>query len=299
MKNNLFIGAMMIISCLLVQNAQAQLTVTENGNVGIHTDTPLSYLSVGGSGISNAKVFVRGSGVEDVEQFGLVSYLTWGTATNRKYAIYGYSEASDGNMIGVKGEATSLGTSSTSATFGVYGLADGANSGRNYGVYGLLKAGTFNGTGIYGTNSTTVPTISARYAGYFYGNTYVNGTLYSTSGFQSSDARLKTNITDIKSDALIKIKELHPVQFQWQQVEDISIEDSKIIKTPHFSEDVDFNQKHYGFIAQDVQKLFPDLVKEDGSGYLSVNYVELIPLLVNAIQELSAEVEMLKAQQQR
>lgn len=299
MKYNLFFGAMLFISCSLVQNVHAQLTVTENGNVGIHTDTPLSYLSVGGSGISNAKVFVRGSGVEDVEQFGLVSYLTWGTATNRKYAIYGYSEASDGNMIGVKGEATSLGTSSTSATFGVYGLADGANSGRNYGVYGLLKAGTFNGTGIYGTNSTTVPTISARYAGYFYGNTYVNGTLYCTSVYQSSDARLKTNIADIKSDAILKIRELHPVQFQWQQVADISADDKENNKSPHFSEDVNFDQKHYGFIAQDIQKIFPDMVNEDGSGYLGVNYVELIPLLVKAIQDLSAEVETLKAQQQR
>ena len=53
----------------------------------------------------------------------------------------------------------------------------------------------------------------------------------------------------------------------------------------------DIDQKHYGFIAQDVQKLFPELVKEDGSGYLSVNYVELIPILVNAVQELSAKVE--------
>lgn len=49
-------------------------------------------------------------------------------------------------------------------------------------------------------------------------------------------------------------------------------------------------------MAQDVQKLFPDMVHEDGAGYLSVNYIELIPLLIQTVQELSTEVEELKKQ---
>ena len=44
-------------------------------------------------------------------------------------------------------------------------------------------------------------------------------------------------------------------------------------------------------LAQEVQKLYPELVQEDGNGYMSVNYMELIPLLVNAVQELSAKVD--------
>lgn len=293
MKHTFFIGAMMLVFSFGVQNVHAQLKVSENGNVGIHagSGSPLSYLSVGGAGLSNSKLYVYGSGTASGDQYGVYSYLSWGTVANWKYSVYGLSKGINGSMVGVKGEAAPINTSSTAATYGVYGIAGGTNNGKNYGVYGLLKSGSSNGTGIYGTNSTTIPTISARYAGYFYGNTYVNGTMYCTGGYQSSDARLKTNIADIKSDALLKIKELRPVQFQWQQVEDISLEDKEIIKTPHFSEDVDFEQKHYGFIAQDVQKLFPELVKEDGSGYLSVNYVELIPLLMQAIQELSEKVE--------
>lgn len=73
----------------------------------------------------------------------------------------------------------------------------------------------------------------------------------------------------------------------------VIIEDTVTIKVPHFSSDTDFKREHYGLIAQDVQKLFPQLVDEDGAGYLSVNYVELIPLLIQAVQELSAEVEKL------
>ena len=54
---------------------------------------------------------------------------------------------------------------------------------------------------------------------------------------------------------------------------------------------------HYGFVAQELQEIAPELIREDGAGYLSINYIELIPLLVQKVQDLSAEVEELKAQQ--
>ena len=56
------------------------------------------------------------------------------------------------------------------------------------------------------------------------------------------------------------------------------------------------NTTHYGFIAQEVQQIAPELVQTDKAGNLSINYLELIPLLVQKVQELSAEVETLKAQ---
>ena len=97
---------------------------------------------------------------------------------------------------------------------------------------------------------------------------------------------MKTNIKEIKTDALQKVQNLRPVSYTWQQPKDPN--------APKFSADVDMQRKHYGLIAQEVQKLFPELVQEDGSGYLTVNYTELIPLLIQAVQELSTEVEQLK-----
>jgi hypothetical protein len=49
--------------------------------------------------------------------------------------------------------------------------------------------------------------------------------------------------------------------------------------------------KHYGLIAQELQKIYPTLVTENQDGYLAVNYIEIIPLLVRSIQELNAKVE--------
>lgn len=51
------------------------------------------------------------------------------------------------------------------------------------------------------------------------------------------------------------------------------------------------SQLHYGFIAQQVQEVLPELVHTDADGYLSVDYISVIPLLVNAIQELKGRLE--------
>lgn len=45
------------------------------------------------------------------------------------------------------------------------------------------------------------------------------------------------------------------------------------------------NKRHFGFIAQDIQEILPDLVHKDSSGYLSLDYISVIPLLVNAFNE--------------
>ena len=49
--------------------------------------------------------------------------------------------------------------------------------------------------------------------------------------------------------------------------------------------------KHYGLIAQELKEIYPDLVVEGDDGFLGVNYIEIIPLLIRSIQELNAKVE--------
>ena len=50
----------------------------------------------------------------------------------------------------------------------------------------------------------------------------------------------------------------------------------------------------YGLIAQEVQKEFPEMVYEE-DGYLSVDYIQMIPVLVESIKELKSELDTLKA----
>ncbi|MCS2957195.1 hypothetical protein NXX53_08560 [Bacteroides salyersiae] len=46
-----------------------------------------------------------------------------------------------------------------------------------------------------------------------------------------------------------------------------------------------YSRVHYGFIAQELKNEYPNLVYENEQGDLSINYIEMIPLLVQSIQE--------------
>lgn len=305
MKNKIVLFSLIFAVNTIATTVNAQLKVVESGNVGIslsNTIVPLSNLSIAGAGMTNAKLYVKNipSSAITTDQYGIYTYMSMGTATSNlwQYSVYGKCAGAGGHKVGLYGIATSVSNINPPIdTYGVYGIAGGASNGKNYGVFGKLSLSSYAGAGVFGTNSDTIQVLSSRYAGYFRGSTEVNGVLYSLQQQTTSDARLKTNIGNVRSDAISKLKVLQPIQFQWKQVDDVFIEDSVIIKTPHFSEDLDFNKNHYGLIAQDVQKIFPELVEESGNGYLSVNYIELIPLLIEAVKNLSAEVDALKNEQ--
>ncbi|MCQ4917067.1 T9SS C-terminal target domain-containing protein, partial [Bacteroides nordii] len=55
------------------------------------------------------------------------------------------------------------------------------------------------------------------------------------------------------------------------------------------------SKAHYGFVAQELKEVSPDLVYDNAQGELSINYIEMIPLLLQSIQELAMEVKNLKS----
>lgn len=296
--DSLEVNNLKVASCLKV-NSQS---VISSGNVGIglaDNIVPLSPLTVGGNVSSDAMVSIKHVSEDlDSDFANLQSQLTLENAYGWSYALSGVISISEiGNrFVGVTGNASMSNTAHTGRSYGVLGLARGATSGWNYGVIGMLSnSGYEYGAGVFGAaNNTGECYVPGRYAGYFNGQTKVNGNLYATDFITTSDARLKTNITDVKRDVLQKIQTLRPIQFNWRDVEDKHTSDTASVTRKYFSEDMDYNRSHYGFLAQEVQVLFPELVHEDGDGYLSVNYVELIPILVQAVQVLSTELEAIK-----
>ena len=316
MKNEFIIFLILLMSAGLVN---AQLKVACDGKVGIAigSSTPLSKLSVSSTGDSTATMTVeRNNSITPSEyvmsviqgntpyvsstSYGLkVSTERFTSQTNA--AIYAKSTLAFDKCIGVKAEAeygiafpSNMSSIATPKAYGVYATAGNLTNGYNYGVYGLLT-GSNNGTGVYGGISDMGYAISGKYAGYFHGQTKVNGNFYATTVTETSDERLKTNIASIEKDALSAISQLNPVQYNWQQVElEGEINDSTKERPKYFSPDTDFEQLHYGFIAQEVRELLPNIVNEDGNGFLGINYQELIPLLVMAIKELKQEVSSLQ-----
>ena len=146
------------------------------------------------------------------------------------------------------------------------------------------------GVGVYGATAKALP-IDERigtYAGYFAGNMKVTGTISATTVSTTSDRRLKENIQSVSSLSLTDgLRSLRPVAFNYK------------VDTTLFSYDEEAQEMrntHYGLIAQEVQQIYPDIVYENQDGYLSINYTELIPLLIQSLQELTAKVESLENQ---
>ncbi len=57
----------------------------------------------------------------------------------------------------------------------------------------------------------------------------------------------------------------------------------------------DTTQLQYGLIAQELEAIYPQLVTTESNGYKSINYVGLVPVLIEAIKELKSENQSLKA----
>ena len=108
------------------------------------------------------------------------------------------------------------------------------------------------------------------------GNLSINGDVNSISFIQTSDLRLKKNITPLQNSLSI-IKKLSPVSYD---------------KKKSIYGD-DYSIKENGFIAQELQKILPDLVHEsaDKDKLLSVNYTAIIPILTKGIQEQQVIIE--------
>ena len=93
--------------------------------------------------------------------------------------------------------------------------------------------------------------------------------------FGSSDRRLKDNILPI-SNAIEKVKQISGVEFDWNENQ-----------TTHSGHDI-------GVIAQEIEEVFPSLVRENDNGYKQVRYEKLISVLIEAIKELKVEIDQLK-----
>jgi hypothetical protein len=109
---------------------------------------------------------------------------------------------------------------------------------------------------------------------------YVNGPAYTTAGIWStSDSKFKKNKKKIDS-SLDKVLQLEGVSFEFKKDE--------------YPDNGFPDGRHYGVIAQELEKVLPEAVKEDSDGSKAVAYAEIIPVLIEAIKEQQAEIEELK-----
>lgn len=321
--------AILVCAILCSISSRAQLTVSTGNNIGIGASAtqPASLLSVGSNGSSSYEGFFYNPNSSNSYCMGMGCQAV--PSTGHSYGLYGIvslSSSAYGNVnYGVGGFCTSSTALTGGQAYGIYGAAGNATSGWNFGVFGQL-AGTNNGAAIcgivpgYTNNGTSVNSVMGTYAGFFLGNVYVQGSLgvniAPNSAFDittsrniqcagitvNSDSRLKQNIQNF-SGALALVNSLQGVTYKLipnalqtlsTPTSGVVVPDTGNVKANTLPIDTAFyNRSRIGFLAQDVQKIFPQLVYTDKNGLLSVDYVSLIPVLVEANKELNLTVQTL------
>ena len=313
MKKTLFIAAMLMSA----GSVFAQLEVLTDGKVNINepTTTPAivniegDYLTL--KGTRNSSVLSPNTLGPALEAQNNSSGLYWATG------IRGVSYAQGG-----------------ASNCGIYGLVTNGGADKNFGVIGGLYSTSVKGAGVFGTkgwHNLTINSFTKGYAGYFDGDVHVQGNL-TCSGTITGSVLLSSappsgdtteQRSDPSSDALSTATNLsglelltyhHPVPEKTESRkltdEDFTGEDfagmdpqqveaiKKNLMEAEESVDIMGNQvltkQHYGLDAEQLGEVYPDLVYENEDGTKSINYVEMVPLLVKAINELSSELAELK-----
>ena len=112
----------------------------------------------------------------------------------------------------------------------------------------------------------------------------VSGDAYAVSWQSGSDSRFKKNVSEL-GNILPSVMNLRPVSFDWDQ--------------ERFPERNFSDKTEYGFIAQEVEKEFPYLVRTDSEGYKSLMYDRFSTILLQAIKEQQNEISNLNARIER
>ena len=193
-----------------------------------------------------------------------------------------------GGDLSVTGDFTisgNIGSSLLPKSTRNYILGDPRYQWKEVHTYDLYVNGTLTGGGSTGiaVNTTLAPKYDNSYylgkSGQQWREVYavtINATTLNGTLSESSDIRLKTNIKPLEK-ALDKVLTLNGITYEW--------------RTSEFPERHFDSKAHIGVVAQEVEKVLPELVNTDENGYKSVEYANLTPVLIEAIKEQQAIID--------
>ncbi|MCB9190050.1 MAG: tail fiber domain-containing protein [Flavobacteriales bacterium] len=290
-------------------SSQTHFYVRDDGYVGVRTSSPSHYFTIAGTGsvfgIDNEASFqAKNSGGTSETYF----WPRW--SDNIMYMNYGSSgfrlrDNGSSNVISIDanrtvtfdesvffdcpdcGSTTTLAGSDNWGDLSIQGRVLSANSNihlsppngfnviinDSYRAAGGSTGGSDAGLIVEGSAAIGQTTLNSSYT------LIVNGRLKTTGINETSDARLKKNVTSI-ANALDMVKQLDGVTYNWKDEEypDMGLN----------------NEKQFGLIAQEVEKIIPELVRTDEDGWKSIEYTHMVPVLIEAIKEQQKTIDLLK-----
>ena len=310
-----------IIICFATQlNALAQLKVHSNGYVSVNNDYSYatSPLSIGGTGSSGYQIYCNGQ-----KNGAQILTMNRTDTSSDTYAGYFRAWADNGrNCTGIRAHAFRNSATGNTKSIGVMGIGSASSQlpGWSYGVFGGIGP-VETGAGIYGSTTMVCNSFpDSRYAGYFSGPTKVAGDLSVTGSIQGTVLGCSSPLTasggERDSYAMESVTGrlcgLSTMVFHHQRPEsdseavqeavssdadlleefkEMGIEEAACEPTEDVIGPQILSKAHYALDAEQLEKTFPDLVYEQKDGTKSINYMEMIPLLVQSINELQAQIK--------
>lgn len=298
MKKLFFLTFMLLMSIF----SNAQLKVDSNGRVGISTNPSNEYvLQISALNSQGASILREGS-PQGFTQYGL-SVLSNAYTGTFSYGLYAKVQPTSQSSI---------------VHTGVYGMGSGSPV-QNYGIYGRISANNKGAAVCGSTINSDYVLADSCYAGYFQGLTHVQGNLSVSGtinglllGRSSSDRSFLSAGNNAKESIARRLRGLTINQFlietssssgEQEITEKLREIDSTHINeiawknadlTLSYIEKQVITKQHFGLDADQLEEVFPDLVYEQEDGTKGINYVEMVPILVQAINELNAKIETLE-----
>ncbi len=298
MKRTIFAAILMAVCTI---SAQAQFEIDSLGRVNIMpaVNSWKPTLKIGNSTTFGAGVNIKDVGhhynmevtrtLSDTASVGILVNMS--NDYNKTTGLHCISQGGGGYSPYVYGVSTSV--TGGNNTIGVFGKAFNYGSGSN-----------ISAVGIYGTSqniSEATVAYPGHYGGYFNGNVRVaSGSIYGTlvtpatisGGGNTQGVSVITSDRDGGESVTGRLAQVQAIQFLRDKREigdDLTDEERKEKELDPRPSTI-----QYGLAADQLKEVYPELVYEDKEGNISINYIEMIPLLVQSINELSEELAELK-----
>lgn len=319
--------------CVYVTNVYSQLQVDSTGFVGVGiTDEILEFDDVDSIqsplSICTAGRLDATASFQSTDRYYTLCSDNYKTGSSNGIGLFSQCSVRNGSSQGILGLATANYHNNTA--IGVRGVTHGGDN--SVGVYGgsyYFDAELGDYAGVFGSTSSAFPYFlhSGIYAGYFDGTVRATGPIYAqafytpsanpTGGSNNVNTSVsligeEENVTDkLRNVSLFELqhteqatatKKASPADeflkgrnFQDLTKKELHQLDSICMNTPAEKTDP-LASVNYGLDAAQLKAVFPKLVRQDKEGNYSINYVEMVPLLVKSINEMSAKIETLEQQ---
>ncbi|MBR1903362.1 MAG: T9SS type A sorting domain-containing protein [Bacteroidaceae bacterium] len=319
---------------VLAMNANAQLVVDSLGHVGIGNDEPACLLSVGDNSVDEVNCGIHCIPRNKLYGFYVMNNPQKSRTIDGVYAwsqnrgtgdIYGCTGVAESSNSSAGSSQKAVGVCGRAGdAYNAIGVFGGKNS-----TYATIPCVNF--AGVYGSETEVRPlslnSYPGKYAGFFVGKVRVTngiyGTLLTPSAGSSTQNRAKAmrsavmNIEDNVESVTEKLNQVNTLQFYRQNatrnmakaqassasldekmdIDNMTLEEREVLASKDVSAETESNLSavQYGLAADELKAVYPELVYEDENGNVSINYIEMIPLLVQSIKELSKKVSELEA----